>query len=268
MLVLTRLGMRDRTGKRPKDRPLDYYIPPSRLDQPQRSSRQPPGPWRPPGVSTNSQASGKFLSAADMYRQDQATNGYQQHPYAYANVHSPAPRSNQPTRPLAFPTTSPPPQPSISATLDPRPSHGLLGAHSQADTRRSPYNPPSALPSPAPRRDLHVQTDLKRPLTAGNTDGATNRRPGPDERLSLGSPRHRQRTISQPNREHQRPQTSPPLPQPDPYSAVPPLWRRANYPNPNDPFSVIGPRGNPLKQTKSNTTDSSHKGCTHACVSL
>jgi hypothetical protein len=258
--------MRDPTGKRPKDRPLDYYLPAPRLDLPKQS------PWLPPGVPTSnlsiSQASGKFLSAADMYRQDQATNGYQQHPYAYANVHAAAPRSNQPPRSQAWPTTSPPPQPSIPTTLDPRPSNGLLVTHNQTDMRRSSHSPAPALLSPTPRREFHVQADLKRPLTAGNTNGAADRRPNPEGRLSLGSPHPRQRTISQPNREHQSPQNSPPLTQPDPYSLISPLSRRANYPNPNDPFSVVAPRGNPLRQIKSNTTDSSHRGLSHACVSL
>ena len=258
--------MRDLTGKRAKDRPLDYYLPAPRLDQPQPSS------WQPPGVSTAnlaiSEASGKFSSAADMYRQDHSTNGYQPYPYAYANVYSSAPHSNQPARSPAWPATSPPPQPSISTTLEPMQSQGLLGVHGQADMRRSPQNPPPALPSPAPRRDPHAPTNSRRPQTAGNANGATNRRSSPEGRLTLGSPHPRQRTISQPNREHQHPQNSPPPVQPDPYSVINPFSRRANYPNPNDPFSVVGPRGNPLKQTQSNTTESSHRGCTHACVSL
>ena len=262
--------MRDPTAKRPKDRPLDYYLPPPRPDHPQRSS------WQPPGVPTSnlsiSPESGKFLSAADMYRQDQTTNGYQPHPYAYTHLHTSAPRSNQPPRSPAWPTTSPPPQPSIPTTLDPKPPNGFPTTH-QTSIGRSPRGPPPAFPSPAPRRDPHVQTDLKRPLTAtaaGNTNGADARRQNPEGRLSLGSPRPRQRTISQPNREHQRPPNSPPLtqPQPDPYSLIAPLSRRANYPNPNDPFSVVAPRGNPLRQTKSNTTDGSHRGSAHACVSL
>lgn len=258
--------MRDLTGKRAKDRPLDYYLPAPRLDQPQRR------PWQPPGVSTSnlaiSEASGKFLSAADMYRQDYSANGYQPYPYAYASVNSSAPHSNQPARSPAWPATSPPPQPPISTTLEPVPSHGLLGAHSQPDMRRSPHNPPPAPPSPAPRRDHQGQTDSRRPKTAGNANGATNRRPGPEEGLTLGSPHPRQRAISQPSREHRPPQNSPPPVQPDPYSVTNLFSRRANYPNPNDPFSVVGPRGNPLKQTQSNSTDSSHRGSTHACLSL
>ena len=204
-----------------------------------------------------------------MYRQDQTTDGYQQHSYAYSNVHSSPPPLNQPTRSLAWPTTSPPPQPSISTTLDSRTYHGLLGAHSQVDIRRSPHNPPPALPSPGPRRDPHVRTDFKRPLTAGNTDSATGRYPSPEVRPSLGSPPLRQRTISQPNREYRHPQNLPPPAQLDPYSVITPLSRRANYPDPNDPFSVIiGPRGNPLKQTKPKNADSSRKRSTHACMSL
>src|SRR5258706_15727001 len=231
--------MRDPTGKRPKDRPLDYYLPAPRLDQPQPQ----PSSWQPPGVSASnlaiSQASGKFLSAADMYRQDQSTNGYQQYPYAYANVNPSAPRSNQPPRSLAWPTTSPPPQSAISTTLEPRPSHGLLGFPSQAHMRRSPHNPPPALPSPTPRRDLHVQTDSRRPQTSVNANDATNRGTSPEERFPLGSPHPRQRTISQPNRAYRHPQNSPPLVQPDTYSIIAPLSRRANYPKPNDPFTVI-----------------------------
>jgi len=265
--------MRDPAGKRPKDRPLDYYLPPSRLDQAQRSSWQPPGGWQPPGVFNLSitQASGKFLSAADMYRQDSTTNGYQQHPFAYANAQAAAPRSNQPPRSLAWPTTPPAPQPPTSTTLDRRPSNRYLRSHSQADIRRSPNSPLPPLPtstSPTPQRDLRVQTDLKRPITADNTNGVSNEHLSPEGRPSLGSPPPRQRTISQPNREYLRPQNSPPPPQPDPYSMISSFSRRPNYPNPSDPFSVVGPRGIPLKQTRSNTTEGSHRGSTHACVSL
>ena len=201
-----------------------------------------------------------------MYPQDQTSDGYQQHPYVHSNVHSSEPPANRPARSLPWPTTSPPPQPSIPTTLDSITYHELLGTHSQADIGRSPHHSPPTLPSPAARRDPHVQTDLKRPLTAGNTDGVTRGHPSPEGRRSIGSPPLRQRTISQPNREQRNPQNSPPPAKPDPYSVIAPLSRRAY---PNDPFSVIiAPWGNPLKQTKLKNTDGSHKRRTHACMSL
>lgn len=260
-------------GRRPKDRPLDYYLPPSRLDLPQPSS------WQPPGVSpttlSSNQATGKFLSAADMYRQESSAYAYtaqhQQHPYSNAsNARPQAPRPIQPARSLA---TTPAPQnlqPPTSTTLDPKLSQGV---HSQADTRRSPHFHPVAFPTPTlppPRQGHHVQTDLKRPLTSESTNRVADGRPSLEDRLSLSPPRPRQRTISQPGRDTRRPSQAspPPLPQPDPFSIINPSSRRANYPNPNDPFSVVGPRGYPLKQTKSNNTESSHKWYTHACVSL
>ena len=264
--------MRDPTGKRPKDRPLDYYLPPPpRLDQLQQSS------WQPPGVSPSnlsiSQASGKFLSAADMYRQDSTPYGYpaqQPHPYANPRVVQ-APRPAQSAHPLASPPMPQPPQPPTSTMADPRPPPAFLRTNSQVDIRRSPSGAPLAFPSstsPPPRQGSHVQTDFMRPPTSEHIRGVANEGPNIEERRpSLGSPRPRQRTISQPNRDYRRPtQSPPPLPQQDPYSLISP--RRANYPNPDDPFSVVGPRGHQLKQTKSNTTEGSHKGSSHACVSL
>jgi len=198
-----------------------------------------------------------------MYCQDSTTNGYQQHPCAYSNAQMSVARSNQPARSLALPTTSPPAQLPTSTTLNRRPLHGYLRFPSQAHIIRTPHTLTMPLPPhtpPTPRRGLRVQNDLKRPITAGNTNGAANERPSLEGGPSLRPRRRRQWPISRSNREHQRPQNSPPPPQPDPNSNV--------SPNPSDPFSVVGPRGIPLKQTKSNTTDSSHKGSTYAAVSL
>ena len=256
--------MRGPTGKRPKDRPLDYYLPPPRLDPPPRSA------WQPPGVSASNlpinQASGKFLSAADMYRQDSAPYAYpaQQQPHPYADPRLQAP-PRQHARPLASPPTPQPPEP---PTIDRKPSYGYLRSHSKVDIRQSPHGPHPFPTSPPPQQGLHVQTNLERPRTAERmNDGTSNDRPSLEARPSLGSLRLRPRTLSQPNKEVRRPtQSPPPLPVPDPFSIISP--RRTNFPNPNDPFSVLGPRGHPLKQTKSDTTDGSHKGSTHACMSL
>jgi hypothetical protein len=275
--------MRDPTGKQPKGRPLDYYLLPSRPDKPQRSSFP---HWQPPGVSTSdvpatavSQAPGKFLSAADMYRQDPTAYAYEHDSQQqYTNQHMQAPRPAQPGRSLtSLPLPLPlPPQPPRSPMLDPRSPHKMHRTNSNMDMGRPMHSPPPPLPtptSPPPRQGLHVQTDVKQPLPPELTTAAANDRPSLEGRPSLGSPRQRQRTISQPTRGYphgaRHPgQTSPPLPQPDPYSVVNPNLRRANYLNPNDPFSVAGPRGYPLKETKSSTTESSHRGYIHACVSL
>ena len=259
--------MRGPTGKQPKARPLDYYLPPPRLDPPQRST------WQPPGVLASklpiNQASGKFLSAADMYRQDSTPYAHptqhqqQPHPYADPRLQAP-PRSAQPARPTTSPPTPRPPEP---PKIDRKPSYGYLGTHGKVDIRQSPHGPLPFPTSPPPQQTLHVPTNPKRPRSAGRTDDTANERPSLEERPSLGSPPPRLRTLSQPTREFRRPpQSPPPLPVPDPFSIISP--RRGNFPNPNDPFSVVGPRGYPLKQTKSDTTDGSHKGSTHACMSL
>ena len=258
--------MRDPTGKRPKGRPLDYYLPP---DQPQRVLFP---QWQPAGVSASNlsvdQAPAKFLSAADMYRQDSTTYGYgytaQKQQHQYTNPRTQAPRSAQPGRSLATPQ---PPQPPTSTTPDPRQSHKTNRTHDEVEIKRSP---PPTLPtstSPLPRQDPHAQTDPKALLPLDRTNDAANERPSLERSPSLGSFHPRQRTISQPNKEYRRPtQTPPPLP--DLYRVVSPTSRRANYPNPNDPFSVVGPRGYSLKKTNSKSTDGSHKGYIHACVSL
>lgn len=257
--------MRGPTGKPPKDRPLDYYLPPPRLDPPQRSA------WQPPGVSPSklpiNQVSGKFLSAADMYRHESAPYAYpaQQQPHhPYADPRVQAPRPAQLARPLPSPRTPQPPEP---PTIDRKPSYGHLTAHAKVDIKQSPHGPHPFPTSPPPQQSLHVPTNPKRPRTAERANDTAKDRLSSEERPTLGSPPPRLRTVSQPTREFLRPtQSPPPLLVPDPYSLISP--RRGNFPNPNDPFSVLGPRGHPLKQTKSDTTDGSHKGSSHACMSL
>jgi hypothetical protein len=254
--------MLETTEKRPKERPLDYYLPPSYPDQSQRSSFP---QWHPPGAPLSiGQAPAKFLCAADMYRQDSTTYGYtppQQH-HQPANVRVQTPR---PGRPLASPPTPQPSQPPTSTMVDPN-SLEVHRTNGQVDIRRptrSPLPPLPALPTTTslpPRQDFHVHPDSKRPFPSEHTNGAANGRPTPAERPSTAPPRTR--TISQPNRGHQPPQNSPPLSQPAP-------WRPTDHPDQNDPFTCTGLR-NPLRPTRTrlNTTENPQRGSTHACVSL